>query len=120
MHSHLPYHEYPNIHSITDVLSLSQGADTDRAGTTVNVAGQYLKGPLFITLCIVCAYPSTPVLSGVWRTCGLIRDTATSLLIRAVQLTVIRVDRNLYGVSPQVTASGVLAFGHIFAELPGG
>jgi hypothetical protein len=30
------------------------------------------------------------------------------------------VDKNLYGVSSQVTASGVLAFGHIFGELPGG
>jgi hypothetical protein len=30
------------------------------------------------------------------------------------------VDKNLYGVSAQVTASGVLAFGHIFAALQGG
>jgi hypothetical protein len=75
---------------------------------------------MFITLCIVCAYPSTPVLSGLWRTCGLIRDAATSLLIRAVQRIVFRVDRNLFGVSAQVTAPGVLAFGHIFAALRGG
>jgi hypothetical protein len=75
---------------------------------------------LFIRLCIVCAYPSTPVLSGVWRTCGLIRDTATSLLIRAVQPGTFDVDKNLYGVSGQVTAPGVLAFDHIFAALRGG
>jgi len=60
------------------------------------------------------------VLSGVWRTCGLIRDTATSLLIKAVQLASFGVDKNLYGVSAQVTASGVLAFGHVFAALRGG
>ncbi|WP_424747428.1 hypothetical protein [Mycobacterium sp.] len=29
-------------------------------------------------------------------------------------------DKNLYGVSGQVTASGVLAFGHIFAALHAG
>jgi hypothetical protein len=45
---------------------------------------------------------------------------ATSLLIRAVQLTAFGVDKNLYGVSAQVTASGVLAFGRIFAELRAG
>jgi hypothetical protein len=87
---------------------------------TVNVAGEYIKGLLFITLCIVCAYPSTPVLSGVWRTCGLIRDTATSLLLKAVHRVTSGVDKNLYGVSGQVTAPGVLAFGHIFAALRGG
>jgi hypothetical protein len=30
------------------------------------------------------------------------------------------VDKNLYGVSPQVTAPGVLAFGQIFAALSPG
>jgi hypothetical protein len=30
------------------------------------------------------------------------------------------VDKNLFGVSPQVTVSGVLAFGHIFATLRAG
>ena len=87
---------------------------------TVNVAGEYIKGLLFITLCIVCAYPSTPVLSGVWRTCGLIGDSATLLLIKAVQPAAFGVDKNLYGVSGQVTAPGVLAFAHIFAALRGG
>jgi hypothetical protein len=87
---------------------------------TVNVAGEYLKGSLFITLCIVCAYPSTPVLSGVWRTCGLIPGILTSLQIRAVQHRTIGVDKNLFGVSSQVTASGVLAFSHIFATLSAG
>src|SRR6516165_1322501 len=124
----LPSHEYPNIHSITDIQSISQGSDavrsiapiSHRAGTTVNVAGEYLKGPLFITLCIVCAYPSTPVLSGLWRTCGLIRNTASSLLIRAVDTAAFGVDKNLSGVSGQVTAPGVLSFGGIFAALRGG
>ncbi len=71
-------------------------------------------------LCIVCAYPSTPVLSGVWRTCGLIRGVLTSLQIRVVQREAFGVDKNLFGVSGQVTASGVLAFGQIFATLRAG
>ena len=29
-----------------------------------------LPGPLFMKLCIECAYPSTQVLKGLWRTCG--------------------------------------------------
>jgi hypothetical protein len=57
------------------------------------------------------------VLSGVWRTCGLILSVLTSLQISAVQHHTIGVDKNLFGVSPQVTVSGVLAFGHIFATL---
>ena len=71
-------------------------------------------------LCIVCAYPSTPVLSGVWRTCGLIRGALTSLQIRVVQRPAFGVDKNLFGVSGQVTASGVLAFSQIFAALRAG
>jgi hypothetical protein len=60
------------------------------------------------------------VLSGVWRTCGLIRDALTSLQIRVVHRPAFGVDQNLFGVSGQVTASGVLAFGHIFAALSAG
>ena len=71
-------------------------------------------------LCMVCAYPSTPVLSGVWRTCGLMQRAGTSLQIPAIQRHEIRVDKNLYGVSGQVTAPGVLAFGQIFAALRAG
>jgi hypothetical protein len=71
-------------------------------------------------LCIVCAYPSTPVLSGVWRTCGLIRGVLTSLQLKAIQRETIGVDKNLSGVSGQVTASGVLAFSQIFAALRAG
>jgi hypothetical protein len=41
----------------------------------------------------------------------------TSLLLRAMQCHRFCVDNNLYGVSPQVTAPGVLAFGHILAAL---
>ena len=115
------------MHSTPDIQSVCQGTDTPhpkhpkpRAGTTVNVAGEYLKGLLFITLCIVCAYPSTPVLSGVWRTCGLIRRALTSLQISVVQHRTFGVDNNLFGVSSQVTASGVLAFSHIFATLSAG
>jgi hypothetical protein len=37
-----------------------------------------------------------------------------------VQRPTFGVDNNLYGVSGQVTASGVLAFGHIFAALSAG
>jgi hypothetical protein len=59
-------------------------------------------------------------LSGVWRTCGLIRGTSTSLQIRAVQHRTIDVDKNLLGVSGQVTVSGVLAFSRIFATLRAG
>jgi hypothetical protein len=71
-------------------------------------------------LCIVCAYPSTPVLNGVWRTCGLIRGVLTSLQIKPILRETIGVDKNLPGVSGQVTASGVLAFGQIFAALRAG
>jgi len=42
------------------------------------------------------------------------------LLIKAVQPAAFGVDKNLYGVSGQVTAPGVLAFAHIFAALRGG
>ena len=68
-------------------------------------------------LCIVCAYPSTPVLSGVWRTCGLMQRARTSVQIPAIQRHGIRVDKNLYGVSGQVTAPGVLAFRRVFPAL---
>lgn len=66
-------------------------------------------------LWIVCAYPSTPVLRGVWTTCGSMRGIATSLLLTAIQRREYRVDKNLYGVSAQVIASGVLVFSEIFA-----
>ena len=68
-------------------------------------------------LCIVCAYPSTPVLSGVWRTCGLMHGVGTSVQIPAIQRHGFRVDKNLYGVSGQVTAPGVLAFLRVFPAL---
>ncbi len=66
-------------------------------------------------LCIACAYPLTPVLRGVWRTCGSLRGVRTSLLLTAIQRQEIGVDKNCYGVSAQVIASGVLVFGQIFA-----
>jgi hypothetical protein len=87
---------------------------------TVNVAGEYSKGLLFMKLCIVCAYPSTPVLRGVWRTCGSIRGVLTSLQMKAVPRQTFDVENNLFGVSGQVTASGVLAFSQIFAALRAG
>jgi hypothetical protein len=68
-------------------------------------------------LCIACAYPSTPVLSGLWRTCGSIRGVATSVQLSDIQRETFRVDKNLFGVSAQVTVPGVLAFGQILAEL---
>jgi hypothetical protein len=90
------------------------------AGTTLNVAGEYSKGVLFMKLCIACAYLWTAVLSGLWRTCGSMRSGTTSLLIRTVQRDTYGVDNNLFGVSVQVTASGVLVFGQIFAALSAG
>lgn len=66
-------------------------------------------------LCIVCAYPLTPVLRGVWRTCGSLWGLRTSLLLTAIQRHEISVDKNCYGVSAQVIAPGVLVFGQIFA-----
>ena len=87
---------------------------------TVNVAGAYSKGLLFMKLCIVCAYPLTPVLNGVWRTCGSIRGVITSMQINALTRGAFGVDKNLFGVSGQVTASGVLAFSQIFAALRAG
>jgi len=71
-------------------------------------------------LCIVCAYPSTPVLSGLWRTCGSRRGVITSMQINALTRRAFGVDKNLFGVSGQVTASGVLAFSQIFAALRAG
>ena len=68
-------------------------------------------------LCIVCAYPLTLVLNGVWRTCGSIRGVITSMQINALTRGDFRVDKNSFGVSGQVTASGVLAFSQIFAAL---
>jgi hypothetical protein len=44
----------------------------------------------------------------------------TSLQIKAIQRETFRVDKNLFGVSRQVTAPGVLAFGQIFAALRAG
>jgi hypothetical protein len=44
----------------------------------------------------------------------------TSMQINAVQRGGFGVDKNLYGVSRQVTAPGVLVFGHIFGELSAG
>jgi hypothetical protein len=102
------------------VVAVLKHLPSPRAGTTVNVAGEYSKGVLFMELCIACAYPSTPVLSGLWKTCGSIRSVTTSLLIRTVQRDTYRVDNNLFGVSAQVTASGVLVFGQIFAALSSG
>jgi hypothetical protein len=91
-----------------------------RASTNVNVAGAYTKGLLFMKLCMVCAYPSTPVLNGVWRTCGLIPSTSASPLMDASPRRTFGVENNLFGVSGQVTAPGVLAFGQIFAALRAG
>lgn len=71
-------------------------------------------------LCIVCAYTSTPVLSGVWRTCGLKQRARTSVQIPAIQRHENHVDKNLYGVSGPVTVPGVLAFRHIFPALRAG
>ena len=71
-------------------------------------------------LCMVCAYPSTPVLSGVWRTCGSIRGVITSMQINALTRGDFGVEKNLFGVSGQVTAPGVLAFGQIFGALRAG
>jgi hypothetical protein len=87
---------------------------------TVSVAGEYSKGLLFMKLCIVCAYPSTAVLSRVWRTCGSIPGALTSLQMKAVPRQTFGVDNNLFGVSGQVTASGVLAFSQIFVALRAG
>jgi hypothetical protein len=44
----------------------------------------------------------------------------SSLQIRVVQRETFCVDKNLFGVSGQVTASGVLAFSQIFAALRAG
>lgn len=99
---------------------LSGDAHASRAGTTLDVAGECPKGALFMNLCMACAYPATPVLNGVWKTCGSIRGVMASLQIRAIQRDACSVDKNLYGVSPQVTAPGVLAFGQIFAALSPG
>jgi hypothetical protein len=71
-------------------------------------------------LCMVCAYPSTAVLNGVWRTCGLIGSALASLLMDASPRRTFGVENNLFGVSGQVTAPGVLAFGQIFAALQAG
>jgi hypothetical protein len=68
-------------------------------------------------LCIACAYTSTPVLSGLWRTCGSISSVAISAQLSAIQRHTFDVDKNLFGVSGQVTVPGVLAFGQIFAAL---
>jgi hypothetical protein len=40
--------------------------------------------------------------------------------MKAVQRTIFGVDKNLYGVSGQVTAPGVLAFANVFAALRDG
>src|SRR5215475_3229453 len=121
--THVPEHTFDNRQREPKSRSghpALQSTRKSRAGTTVNVAGEDSKGLLFIELCIACAYPSTPVLSGLCRTCGSIRGAATSLLIRAVQHCTFGVDNNLFGVSGQVTAPGVLAFSHIFGALRAG
>lgn len=41
----------------------------------------------------------------------------TSLLLTAIQRDAVCVDKNLFGVSSQVTAPGMLAFRHIFLTL---
>lgn len=51
------------------------------------------------------------------ETCGSIRPVTTSLLLTAIQRDAVCVDKNLFGVSSQVTAPGVLAFRHIFLTL---
>ncbi len=71
-------------------------------------------------LCIVCALPLIAVLNGVWRTCGSIWGAITSMQINALTRGGSGVDKNLFGVSGQVTASGVLAFIQIFAALRAG
>jgi hypothetical protein len=48
------------------------------------------------------------------------RRVTASLLIRKVQRVGLCVDNNLFGVSAQVTVSGVLVFGQIFAALSTG
>jgi hypothetical protein len=48
------------------------------------------------------------------------RGVTTSLLINAIQRDTYCVDNNLFGVSGQVTASGVLVFGQIFDALSAG
>ncbi|WP_165759400.1 hypothetical protein [Mycobacterium decipiens] len=48
------------------------------------------------------------------------RGVITSLLLTALQRDTSGVDNNLLGVSGQVTAPGVLAFGHIFLTLSAG
>jgi hypothetical protein len=48
------------------------------------------------------------------------RGTSTSLQISAIQRDTFCVDKNLFGVSGQVTAPGVLVFGEILAELRAG
>ena len=111
---------YPERKPGTDTPQPVAPASVSRTGRTVNVAGEYSKGCLFMKLCIACAYPSTPVLSGVWRTCGSIRGVATSALISVIQHNVFCVDNNLLGVSGQVTESGVLAFGQIFGSVTRG
>jgi len=68
-------------------------------------------------LWIECAYRWTPVLNGVWRTCGSKRSFCLSVLLTAIQRRRIYVDKNLYGVSAQVIAPGVLVFRQILAEL---
>jgi len=67
-----------------------------------------------------CAYATTPVLSGLWKTCGLVPGVPPSLQINAVHSGIFGVEKNLFGVSREVTVPGVLAFGHIFAALRGG
>lgn len=86
----------------------------------LDVAGEYSKCLLFMNLCIVCAYPLTPVVRGVWKTCGSRPTFYTSLQVTAIQRQTFSVDKNLFGVSGQVTASGVLVFAEIFPKLISG
>lgn len=71
-------------------------------------------------LCIVCAYPSTLVLSGLWKTCGSRWAISASLQLTVIQRQTSCVDKNLPGVSDEVTAPGVLDFAQFFAGLSTG
>ena len=87
-----------------------------RAGMTLGVAGGCPKGALWMALCMACAQLSLPMLNGLWRTCGLMRRTGRSVQMNAIQRHTFGVDKNLYGVSPRVTESGVLVCGRVFSR----
>ncbi|MCV6984115.1 hypothetical protein H7H78_01190 [Mycobacterium shinjukuense] len=54
------------------------------------------------------------VLSGMWKSCGLIRNVGASLQLTSMERDAIGVDNNLCGVSGQVTKPGVLDFPDVF------